>query len=103
MFAFGDRRWPGLAKLAEEAGEVVQVIGKLMMTRGEVDHWDCHVESKPLLNERLADEMADCTAAILFVLDHFTTDGLKERYNARVVIKLALFNRWHREQATGKD
>jgi len=34
-----NKEWPGLAKLNEESGELVQVIGKLMMTHGERAHW----------------------------------------------------------------
>lgn len=40
MFAIGSPVWPGLSKLAEEAGETLQVVGKLMGTGGESAHWD---------------------------------------------------------------
>ena len=28
MFAYGDTEWPGIAKLNEECGEVIQIIGR---------------------------------------------------------------------------
>lgn len=28
MFAIGDKEWPGISKLIEEAGEVLQICGK---------------------------------------------------------------------------
>lgn len=85
-------RWPGLAKLNEECGEVVQVIGKLMMTKGEIEHWD-----KSNLKERLEDEIGDVLAACKFVIKWCA--GLDvERINCRIAEKLALFERWHEEQ-----
>lgn len=94
MFAFGSARWPGLAKLNEECGEVVQVIGKLMMTKGEVEHWD----GGPDLKTRLEDEIGDVLAACRFVIK-WCRPGLDvERINRRAAEKLALFERWHDEQ-----
>ena len=40
MFAIGDKKWPGISKLVEEAGEVTQVAGKLMGSGGDILHWD---------------------------------------------------------------
>lgn len=94
MFRFGSLRWPGLAKVLEECGEVVQVIGKLIMTNGDVKHW----EGEPL-DERLTDEMADAYAAIQFAYKHAIGQRLKDRFEARVALKYATFERWHREQA----
>lgn len=65
MFAIGDEEWPGISKLAEEAGEVLQVIGKLMGTRGQTKHWNV-----PDLKKALEDEIADLDAAIAFVKVH---------------------------------
>ena len=39
-FSFGSRTWPGLAKIAEEAGETQQIIGKLLASGGAAEHWD---------------------------------------------------------------
>lgn len=89
-FAFGSATLPGLAKLAEECGEVGQVIGKLMMTGGRAEHWD-----GTDLIARLKEEMADVMAALVFVgqTNFYETD-----FEERVAAKLALFEQWHREQ-----
>jgi NTP pyrophosphatase (non-canonical NTP hydrolase) len=91
MFAIGDEEWPGLSKLAEECGEVIQVIGKLMGTRGKTDHWDGMD-----LRKRLIEELADLIAAICFAVDQNRLDeqALKERIEK----KLETFERWHNEQ-----
>lgn len=92
-FAIGSRDWPGLSKLNEECGELVQVIGKLLATGGSVEHW----EGEPL-DERLTDELADVQAAIHFVLEHNGERIDRERWRARVVLKLSTFNQWHQAQ-----
>lgn len=92
-FSIGGFLWPGFSKLAEECGEVVQVIGKFMGNEGRSDHWD-----GSNLPDRLAEEMADVEAAILFVKQH---NALPDR-SARVGEKLALFNKWHREVRAAK-
>ena len=92
MFHFGDEIYPGLAKLSEECGEVVQVIAKLMATNGKYEHW-----SGINLNERLIEEIADLSAAIHFVTGELSHD---ERYlvSERTRDKLNLFRKWHYEQ-----
>ena len=91
MFAFGDKEWPGVAKLNEESGELVQVIGKLMMTH---DYWD-NVD----LRQRLIEEMADQAAAIGFVSNHALTADELRAFEARMQRKRALFEQWHADQA----
>lgn len=91
MFAHGDAHWPGLAKINEEAGEIVQVIGKLMQTHGKPAHWD-----GTDLAVRLREEMADMTAAITFVVERMNDDEQFDFYT-RMREKLALFRRWHQE------
>lgn len=93
MFAFGDKEWPGVAKLNEESGELVQVIGKLMMTHGKREYWD-NVD----LRKCLVEEMADQAAAIGFVADHALTDGEIAEFAERCKAKRALFEQWHTEQ-----
>jgi NTP pyrophosphatase (non-canonical NTP hydrolase) len=89
MFALGDRDWPGAAKVLEEAGEVVQVFGKLLATAGRTEHWD----GKGDLRDRLLDELVDLQAAIDFFVQTNGIDG--EAYRARVTQKAALFQEWH--------
>ena len=94
MFAFGDNEWPGLAKLNEGSGELVQVIGKLMMTHGSSKYWE-GVD----LRQRLIEEMADQAAAIDFVSDHVLTPVEATRFVECMKQKRTLFELWHREQA----
>lgn len=94
MFAFGDKEWPGLAKLNEESGELIQVIGKLMMTHGDRNYWG-NVD----LRKRLVEEMGDLAAAIDFVSDHVLTPEETHVFVERMKQKRALFEQWHAEQA----
>lgn len=88
MFAIGDKEWPGISKLVEECGETLQVCGKLMGAAGQEQHWD-----GSNLHVRLEEELADLTAAILFVRELNALDG--KRYAQRVEKKLARFRAWH--------
>lgn len=91
QYAIGSKKWPGLSKLTEELGEVQQVIGKLIQTGGQDQHWD----GGPPLRERLEDEMADLAAALMFVAE---ANGLDvARMGKREREKLALFRQWHME------
>ena len=95
MFAIGDRRWPGISKLTEEAGEVCQVTGKLMGTKGDTSHWD-----GTDLARRLEEELGDLIAAAIFVVE--TCDEIDQGVvELRSQGKLELFKKWHREQANG--
>jgi hypothetical protein len=90
-YSIGSARWPGLSKLTEEMGEVQQVVGKLLGTGGERDHWDGSD-----LELRLQEELADLRAAIDFVIGECHLD--KKAIQARENTKLALFLKWHVEQ-----
>lgn len=94
MFAIGDSEWPGLSKLVEECGEVTQVVGKLMGTGGNLNHWD---GSK--LDVRLMEEMADVLAAIRFVVRHCNVDA--DALNTRADRKLRQFEDWHATDQKG--
>lgn len=88
-FAFGDDVWPGIAKLAEECGEVVQVIGKLMMTHGDRAHWSGD------LRTMLIEEMADVQASISFVTRYALTEEEGNALYLRAAQKLVKFEGWH--------
>jgi hypothetical protein len=88
-FAFGDPVWPGLAKLNEECGEVIQVIGKLMMTHGAPAHWSGD------LRAMLVDEIADVIAAALFVRRFALTAAESSYIEGRVIEKRMKFEAWH--------
>lgn len=98
MFAIGDRRWPGISKLVEECGEVIQVCGKLMGKRGNVEHWSGD------MREKLHEELGDLMAAIAFVTEHC---GLDQTLIAkRASEKLKTFKKWHatdKEPVKGSD
>lgn len=89
-FAFGDRSWPGLAKLNEECGEIIQEIGKLMMTHGDPAHWSGDIA------ERLLSEIADVQAAAIFVLNECFSPDQRMKASHRVADKLAKFQHWDR-------
>ncbi len=89
MFAMGDKEWPGLSKLVEEAGEVSQVCGKLIATRGKEEYWD-----GSNLRERLIEELGDLQAAMLFITKHADLDAAA--IGERTKKKLQLFEEWHR-------
>ena len=87
--AIGSAKWPGLSKLTEEVGEVLQIIGKLVATNGESAHWDGTVD----LRSRLVEEIADVDAALRFVAEK---NGLDlDVILARSDEKYALFCKWH--------
>ena len=88
-FSFGNKVWPGLAKLVEELGELQQVLGKIMAyPYGE------HPDGTNI-DVRLSEEMADVLAAI----GVFATLNLTEKELAfiqeRSGNKADLFNAWH--------
>lgn len=97
MFEIGADQWPGISKLVEECGEVLQVCGKLMGTKGEVTHWDGKLGD---LRERLTCEMGDLFAALHFVGKHCRIDqkAVEQRMNR----KLAQFEEWHGQQTAEK-
>lgn len=89
-FSIGSDNWPGLSKLIEECGEVLQVAGKLVATGGRTDHWSGHQ-----LDQDLADELGDLQAAIDFAM-YANADRLDTaRLCARRLAKLRLFLQWH--------
>lgn len=80
----------GLAKLAEELGELQQVVGK-MLAYGAGEHPD----GGKLLINRLEEEMADVCAAIDFVsITHKVNVNFVQE---RSLKKVEQFMRWHHE------
>lgn len=94
-YAIGSGHWPGVSKLIEEMGELGQVLGKLMATSGEAEHWDGSD-----LRQRLVEEVADVKAAITFVASRNLTKAEVAAIDKRAVEKFAVFTRWHQEQGT---
>jgi NTP pyrophosphatase (non-canonical NTP hydrolase) len=80
----------GLAKLIEEAGEVVQVAGKVL-AYGLGPHPD-----GTILKTRIEDEIADVEAALMFVSRSLDLD--EDRITERRLRKLNLFLEWDADQ-----
>lgn len=76
--------------MVEEAGEILQMLGKLMGSRGDDIHWN--VRS---LKANIEDEIADLMAACKFVIEmcHLRVEHIETRMQR----KLELFRQWHKE------
>lgn len=90
MFAIGDNEWPGVSKLVEEIGELGQVLGKLMGSRGDTKHWSGD------LRDMMQTEIGDVMAAITFLLAHNPALN-RETIEAQIKKKVALFEQWHKD------
>jgi len=88
-FSIGGHVWPGISKLIEECGEVIQVAGKLLGSRGEPKHWDGSD-----LKVRIEEELGDLLGAMRFVVARCRLDA--EAVERRALVKQATFDRWHR-------
>lgn len=97
-YSIGSIVWPGLSKVAEECGEIIQVIGKLMGTGGTVEHWD-----GTNLADRMSEEAADLLAALEFFIAHNGERLDREAIEARAAKKLALFEQWHADADAQSD
>lgn len=93
-YSIGSAKWPGLAKVMEECGEVIQVAGKLIAAGGRNTHWDQAASGSPTpLTGRLEDEIADTHAALLFLIETNRLDA--DRISERANRKLKMFRGWH--------
>lgn len=97
-YSIGSDNWPGVAKLAEECGEVVQVIGKIIGLGGAENymHWDGND-----VREKLQEELADLWAAMTFVIKH--NDVNIDIIGARMRSKLETFEAWHAGQSKAPE
>lgn len=87
-YSVGSNHWTGLSKLIEEAGEVIQVCGKILATGGEDKHWD-----GTDLRKRLEEELADLLAAAQFVQEKNNLNT--ERTEVLKQCKLVTYDEWH--------
>lgn len=90
-FAIGSDTWPGVAKVIEEAGELQQVLGKVMAyPDGE------HPDGEGDLTERLLNEAGDVVGALAFLIK---ANGLDWQVVVRrSLIKQDRFDLWHAEE-----
>jgi len=96
-FAIGSEVWPGTSKLLEEQGELIQVLGKLMATGGDTNHWSGD------LRKMLIEEVGDVLAAIVFFMEHNLSDVEREAVMDRGEHKTDLFNEWHTNPTKPQD
>lgn len=92
-FMIGGTVWPGLSKLIEECGEVLQVSGKLMGSAGNTAHWSGDLDKK------LIEELGDLKAAITFFME--ANAICSSSVACRHRDKLIQFWEWHRNGLAG--
>lgn len=96
-FSIGSQVWPGTSKLIEEMGELNQVLGKLIATAGDTEHWSGDLRPK------LIEECADVIAALqFFTVQNLTREELLQILD-RSEKKKTLFRKWHAEQPPNKS
>lgn len=96
-YSLGSRHWGGLSKLTEEAGEVIQVAGKIMGNGGQAEHWD-----GTNLRKRMGEEVADLSAAVRCFILLNGYDGAPWVLE-REQTKLAQFLQWHADNLEDKE
>lgn len=99
--AIGSDDWPGLAKLAEEAGELQQVVGKIMafpyLPPGAL-----HPDGTDL-KARLEEEIGDVMGILSYIAGHPLNNLDLERVDARSQQKFERFMRWDREERARRE
>lgn len=95
-YGIGSGRWPGASRVVEEAGELVQVLGKLIGTGGAARHWDGSD-----LRDRLVGEVGDLTAALDFFVE--ANDLPAGQVEQRAARKRADYDRWHTAGGRGGE
>lgn len=93
-FSIGGQLWPGLSKLIEECGEVMQVAGKLIGSEGNTAHWSGD------LNQMLIEELGDLAAAMEFFVQENGLD--RGAIRARLEKKVERFETWHRDTMSAR-
>ena len=90
-FGIPSPEWTGLAKVAEEAAEVIQQVMKIMATGGKMKYENGNTVNPQLLFE----ELGDLQAAIdFFVAMNRDMDEMDAYYQNRS-LKLAKFSKWY--------
>ena len=90
-FSIGSNVWPGTSKLIEEMGELHQVLGKLIATHGDTEHWSGDLRVK------LIEEIGDVFAALRFFGFMNLPIGDSHLVESRASDKQKLFIKWHVE------
>jgi len=92
-FSIGSTVWPGTSKLTEEMGELQQVLGKLIATAGNTEHWSGD------LRKMLIEEIGDVNAAVSFFCEMNLSREEFRDMDRRHREKWQLFQKWHSEQS----
>lgn len=92
-YGVGSPEWNGTAKLIEECGELLQMLGKIMAT-GTTTHWEGD------LRRLLIEELGDTQAALGFFITHNLTPAEEDKVFDRARAKADLFDRWSEDQAS---
>jgi NTP pyrophosphatase (non-canonical NTP hydrolase) len=88
-FGFGTESWPGAAKLLEEMGEVIQVLGKLIVNGGSTDYWGDRD-----LHQLFIEELGDLQATLIFFREeNFSLEDIRDMW-ARTDDKLTKYATW---------
>lgn len=96
-FSIGSSKWNGLSKVVEETSELNTVLGKLLGSNGDPNHWSGD------LNEMIIEETADTLAALnFFVNNNFNSDDT-QRILDRCKEKESIFEKWNKEQSNKED
>lgn len=90
-FYIGAASWPGLSKVVEEGGELLQVAGKLIGSGGSTAHWSGDL--RPMLVEEIADVWAALDFFVMRNLEDFECVAISRRRQS----KFHQFMKWDRE------
>ncbi len=82
----------GFSKLAEETGELQQVIGKVLAYGLECDN---HPDGGKPLTDRFIEESGDVIASIYFIAQKYNLNI--NAIDRRVSSKLTIFKQWDKE------
>lgn len=91
MYEIESKEWTGLAKVGEEAAEVLQVVNKIIGNGGKRVYFD-----GTDLHEKLCEELGDLQAALDFLLNKCEEIDLSPVAN-RYLKKIKLFHKWHED------
>lgn len=94
-FDIGSDRWPATAKVLEEAGELGQVLAKLIATGGQTDYFD-----GTDLQARIIEEAGDLRAALAFFEQHNLTPQERVKVATRAELNRRMFEDWHDGRTT---
>lgn len=93
-YGIGSKIWPGLSKLVEEAGEMLQQAGRIMALGGERDdHWDGKNVRGCML-----EEVSDLLAATEWFIEHNFVGLNRVAIRERADEKKKQYDAWHRER-----